>query len=60
MESFGKSPVKYGVKFSSSAPLSDKRATRLFNPRFAAISWKRILTKIRDEADVASSVSVMA
>ena len=53
-------PCRYGVKLSSAAPLSDKRPTNVFNPKFDAISWNSILTKMRDEADVSSSVKVIA
>ena len=53
-------PVKNGARFSSSAPLSDKRATRFLSPKLAAISWNKILTKMRELAEVASSVSVIA
>jgi len=58
-ESRGNSPSRWGFKPFSEAALSEILSTRFCRPRFEAISCIKILMKIRDDAVVVSSVSLM-
>jgi hypothetical protein len=58
-ESRGNRPSKCYLRPFSAAALSEMRSTRFYRPRLEATSYIKILTKIRDEAVVVSSVSVI-